>query len=98
MVARKTRLRAVPPNARKKLTLTQSVSRMNHRAALKAMAEKLAAAIESADCPPTALAALSKRLADTLAEIESIDRRAKVERSDSDDAAELDTSWKEGEI
>lgn len=97
MVARKTRLRAVPPNARKKLTLGQAVSRTDYRAALKAMAVKIATTLEG-DCPPTAVAALTKRLGDVLAEIEALDRRRKAATGEDDGSGDLDTSWDEGKI
>ena len=90
---RKPALRAVtdgdaPPSKRRKLTVEQAAASGDHRALLVAMRERIAQTVSDPTCPPRDLAALTRRLQDIAAEIESIDARAKQEASE--DAAEVE--------
>jgi hypothetical protein len=58
------KLRAVAPGEKpqKRLTVTQAAAQGDHREMLVALRARIAKAVEAADCPPVALAALSRRL------------------------------------
>lgn len=92
-MTRKTPLRAVTDaDARarkpKKLTVEQAAASGSHRDLLVAMRERIAQTVSDLTCPPRDLAALTRRLQDIAAEIESIDARAKQEASE--DGAEVE--------
>lgn len=89
-------LRAVQPGEGRpakpqKLTVSQAAERGTHRDLLVAMRERIAMAVQSPECPPRDLAALTRRLQDIAKEIESIDARAAEEAKERD--ASADEAW-----
>lgn len=58
------KLRAVGPGEQpqRKLTVTEAASLNDHREMLVALRNRVAKSVEAADCPPVALAALSRQL------------------------------------
>ena len=77
MAARKP-LRAVTPGekAPAKPKSVAQAAKGTQRELLVAMRDRIATAVTDPDCPPRDLASLTKRLADLVKEIESIDTRA----------------------
>jgi hypothetical protein len=74
------RLRAVEPGETgekpRKLSVVQAAADGSHRDLLVALSARVAAAVQSPNCPPVALAALSRQLQLLSKEIERIDARA----------------------
>lgn len=60
-------------------TVTLAASDGSHRELLVAMRDRIAKAVESPECPPRDLAALSRRLMEIAKDIESIDLAARQE-------------------
>jgi hypothetical protein len=96
MPARKTPLRAVapgekpaPPAAPK--TVTQAARDGSPRELMVAMRDRIAVAVENPNTPARDLAALTKRLAETVREIEAIDARRAEEARES--VASPDEAW-----
>ena len=82
MAARKTPLRTVKPGEKvpvkpaKPKTVTEAASSGSTRELMVAMRDRIAVAVENPNTPARDLAALTKRLAETVKEIEAIDARA----------------------
>lgn len=75
-------LRAVKPGdalAAKKLSVSKAAESGSRRDLLVAMRDRIAKTVESPDCPPRDLAALTRRLTEIAKDIESIDIAAKQE-------------------
>lgn len=105
MTTRKKSLRAVTdgekapapapaPAPAKRKTVTQAAESGSHRDLLVAMRERIAKAVESPDCPPRDLAALTRRLQDIAKEIEAIDLRAREEELEDVNADESE-AWED---
>ena len=58
------------------LTVTQAAKDGSHRELLQALRARVAAAVQSPNCPPVALAALSRQLVLLSKELERVDARA----------------------
>lgn len=58
------KLRALEPGEKpqKRLSVTEAAALNDHREMLVALRARIARSVEAADCPPVALAALSRRL------------------------------------
>ncbi len=82
-------LRAVP---RRKLTVTEAADRGSVREQLAALRERIATAVEDAECPARDLAALSRRLIELTREIAVIDERVALE-AEEQDAGTPGTAW-----
>jgi hypothetical protein len=96
MPARKTPLRAVAPGetAAPKAppkTVTQAARDGSARELMVAMRDRIAVAVENPNTPARDLAALTKRLAETVREIEAIDARHAEEARES--VASPDEAW-----
>lgn len=94
MAARKTSLRAVKPGekaAGKSKTVTQAATSGTTRELLIATRDRIAVAVENPNTPARDLAALTKRLMETVREIEAIDARAAEEAKES--AVTADEAW-----
>ena len=79
MAARTLRV-ATPQDApRAPKSVTKAASEGTHRELLVAMRDRIAKTVESPDCPPRDLAALSRRLMEIAKDIEAIDLAAKQE-------------------
>ena len=81
MAARQTPLRAVspgekPPVKAKPKTITEAAKTGTTRELLAATRDRIAVAVENPNTPARDLAALTKRLMETVREIESLDARA----------------------
>lgn len=78
-MARKTPLRSVAPDEvpppRRTFTVTEAAKEGTHRDLLVAMRDRIAIAVEDPNTPARDLAALTKRLAETMREIDAIDAR-----------------------
>jgi hypothetical protein len=90
------KLRAVGPDDQapvppRKLSITQAAESGTVREQLVALRTRIATTVESLDCPPRELAALSTRLIQITKEIEAIDARA-LEESDGA-ASTPDEKW-----
>ena len=87
MAARKSPLRPVAPGekapVRKPKTVTEAASSGSTRDLLVAMRDRIAVAVENPNTPARDLAALTKRLAETVRDIEAIDAREAEEVADS---------------
>lgn len=70
-------LRAVGGGKRKSMSLSEAVSRGTRRDVLVATRDRIARALEDEKTPATAVAALSKRLSETMNEIDALDAQAK---------------------
>ncbi len=74
------RLRAVEPGETgekpRKLTVVQAAATGTHRELLQALRSRVAAAVQSPNCPPVALAALSRQLVLLSKELERVEARA----------------------
>jgi len=83
MAARRANLRAVAPDEKAKparvLTVTEAASEGSARDVYVAMRDRIAVAVEDPNTPARDLAALTKRLAETIREIAAIDARAAQE-------------------
>ena len=92
---RKSVLRAVAsdevPEPRKSLTITQAAAEGTTRDLLRATRDRIAVAVEDANTPARDLAALTKRLMETVREIEAIDAREREEAADAGEVA--DEAW-----
>jgi hypothetical protein len=88
------RLRAVDPGETaakpKKLTVAQAATE-GHRELLVALMARVAAAVQSPNCPPVALAALSRQLTSISKELSVID--ARVEDNIAEAAQIPDEPW-----
>jgi hypothetical protein len=88
------RLRAVDPGETaakpKKLTVAQAATK-GHRELLVALMARVAAAVQSPNCPPVALAALSRQLTSISKELSVLD--ARVEDEVSEATAVPDEVW-----
>lgn len=73
-----------PPVAVKPKTVTQAAKGGTTRELLAATRDRIAVAVEDPQTPARDLAALSKRLMDTVREIEAIDARAQEAGSDAE--------------
>jgi hypothetical protein len=89
------RLRVVDPGQAaekpKKLTVTQAAAEGSHRDLLASRRDRVAAAVQSPNCPPVALAALSRQLTSIAKELSIID--ARVEDEIGEAAAVPDEAW-----
>jgi len=89
------RLRVVEPSETaekpRKLTVTQAAAEGSHRDLLAALRARVAAAVQAPNCPPVALAALSRQLTSISKELAMID--AGVEDEISEAAAVPDEAW-----
>lgn len=86
---RKPSLRAVtedeaPPAPRRRLTVSQAALEGSVRDVMVAMRDRIAVAVEDPNTPARDLAALTKRLAETIREIEAIDARAREDGAESE--------------
>jgi hypothetical protein len=71
------RLRAVETGEKpRNLTVTQAAKDGSHRELLQALRSRVVAAVQSPNCPPVALAALSRQLVLLSKELERVDARA----------------------
>ena len=61
------------PAPRKPLTLTEAAKSGSHRDLLIAMRDRIAESIQSPDCPPRDLAALTRRLQDIAKDLQALD-------------------------
>lgn len=80
----RTRLRAVEPNEiapkpKPAKTVVQAAKTGTARELLEAMRDRIAQAVENPNTPARDLAALTKRLMETVREIEAVDARAEQE-------------------
>lgn len=76
------RLRPVGPNERpnqKKLSVTEAAAKGSARELLVATRDRIAVAVENPNTPARDLAALTKRLMETVRELEAIDARESEE-------------------
>jgi hypothetical protein len=89
------RLRVVDPGEvaekPKKLTVTQAAAEGSHRDLLASLRDRVAAAVQSPNCPPVALAALSRQLTSISKELSVID--ARVEDEIGEAAQTPDEAW-----
>ena len=90
------RLRPVGDDERvvkpRRLTVVQAAAAGSHRELLMALRSRVAAAVQSPNCPPVALAALSRQLVLLSREIERVD--ARTEDDDIATAAAIpDEAW-----
>ena len=89
------RLRVVDPGEAaekaKKLTVTQAAAEGSHRDLLASLRDRVAAAVQSPNCPPVALAALSRQLTSISKELSVID--ARVEDEIGEAAQTPDEAW-----
>jgi len=86
MPARKSPLRAVAPNEKpahtaKPKTVTEAAKGGSTRELLAATRDRIAIAVEDPNTPARDLAALSKRLMETVRDIEAIDARSEESES-----------------
>ena len=85
-MSRKPELRAVSEGEKAPLplTVTEAAKSGDARSLLVSMRDRIALAVENPDTPSRDLAALTKRLMETVREIEAIDARALEEGSDEE--------------
>lgn len=67
-------------------TITQAASKGSHRELLEAMRDRVATAVEDANCPPRDLASLSRRLMEIAKDIEALDAQEEQEAAQGDPA------------
>jgi hypothetical protein len=69
----------VEKSPKKLATVTQAAAQGTHRDLLVALRARVAAAVQSPNCPPVALAALSRQLTSISKELAAIDARVEDE-------------------
>jgi hypothetical protein len=67
----------------RRLSVTEAANEGTHRELLAALRDRVAAAVQSPNCPPVALAALSRQLTSLSKELAAIDARVEDEISEA---------------